>query len=199
VIDSVHASSSKHAEGFFGSLEKPLPQASRKNIVLTGFMAVGKSVVGRELAHRLKRNFVDLDLAIESREGLRVSEIFSVKGEPYFRKVEKELLRECLKGEAKVIAIGGGAIIDEENLRLLKQTSVLIALKAKPETILGRASAGGSRRPLLQGADKLATIEKLLAHRERLYGQAHFSIGTDRLSVKEVVEEIIKLIPSAEN
>ncbi len=82
----------------------PLPNNLNKNIAITGFMAVGKSVVGRKLSQRLKRPFVDLDRAIEDREGSRVEEIFRLKGEAYFRKLEKETLKEVLDQEGQVIA-----------------------------------------------------------------------------------------------
>ena len=83
-------------------ISEPLPQSSKKNIALTGFMAVGKSVVGRRLARRLKRPFVDLDQAIERTEGMRVEEIFNRKGEAYFRKAEKQTLREILRQGGQV-------------------------------------------------------------------------------------------------
>src|SRR3989338_6836241 len=94
-----------------------------KNITLIGFMAVGKSVVGQRLARKLKRPFVDLDRAIEAKEGMKVSEIFARKGETYFRKVEKETVRELLGRNGQVIAAGGGAVVDEENLNLFKARS----------------------------------------------------------------------------
>ena len=177
---------------------KPLFKASRKTIVITGFMAVGKSVVGQRLARRLKRSFVDLDAAIEQREGMKVHEIFSSKGEPYFRTIEKEMLREALGGADKIIATGGGAIMDEDNLRLLRETSLLISLTARPETLLVRAAAGGSQRPLLQGDNKLEKIKKLLRQRETAYGQAHLSIDTEARSVDEVVENILQAIEQSD-
>jgi shikimate kinase len=175
-----------------------LLKPSQKNIVLTGFMAVGKSVVGQRLARKLKRSFLDLDTAIEQREGMKVHELFSFKGEPYFRRIEKEMLREALSGDDKIIATGGGAIMDEDNLRMLKETSLLISLRARPETLLARAATGGSQRPLLQGDDKLERIKELLRQRERAYGQAHLSIDTEARSVDEVVEQIAKAINSDE-
>ncbi|MBI2359149.1 MAG: hypothetical protein HYV04_09630 [Deltaproteobacteria bacterium] len=93
-------------------------------------MAVGKSVVGQRLARRLKRRFVDLDRLIERAEGMKVQEIFDRKGEAYFRAVEKRKLRDVLGHDGQVIATGGGAVMDEENLRLLKQKSFLICLSA---------------------------------------------------------------------
>jgi shikimate kinase len=170
-----------------------LLQTSQKNIVLIGFMAVGKSVVGQKLAQNLKRPFVDLDQAIEDREGVEVKEIFARKGEAYFRKLEKETMKEVLSRDGQVIATGGGAVMDTENLRLLKQRSLLISLTASPNTLL-RRSGSGNQRPLLKEDDKLGRIGELLTQREVVYRQAHFTIDTDQLSVDEVVERIMELL-----
>jgi len=156
-------------------------------------MAAGKTVVGRKLARRLKWRFVDLDRAIEKRERLKVSEIFHRKGEAYFRKVEKRLLEEMLGKEGQVIATGGGAILDVENLWLLKEKSLLICLRAPLETLL-RRSERGAERPLLKGADRRNRIEELLTLREGRYAQAHVSIDTGRLTVDEVVEKIMETL-----
>ncbi len=172
---------------------EPLLQNNQKNIALTGFMAVGKSVVGRKLAQKLKRPFVDLDRVIEAREGIPVEEIFNRKGEAHFRKVEKETLEEILGRNEQVIATGGGAIMEEGNLRLLRERSLLICLMASPQSLL-RRSGPHTRRPLLRGANKLKRIEELLTQREALYRQAHISIDTSSLSVNKVVERIMKEI-----
>jgi len=164
---------------------------SEKNIALTGFMAAGKSVVGQRLAQRMRRRFVDLDQSIEEREGMEVRAIFERKGEAYFRKAEKEVLREVLRQEGLVIATGGGTVVDEENLRLLKRKSLLICLTAPPETLFQRAGSG-PRRPLLQGDSQEERLKELLRQRGRAYAQAHLSIETGALSVDEVVEEILK-------
>ncbi|NIO06768.1 MAG: AAA family ATPase [Deltaproteobacteria bacterium] len=170
-----------------------LPSDLKKNIAITGFMAVGKSAVGRKLAKRLKRPFVDLDLAIERREGKPVAEIFALKGEAYFRQVEKETLREVLKLQEQVIATGGGAVMDEENLRLLKSRALLICLTASPERLLKR-SGRKPNRPLLEKPDRLKRIEELLGRRQQVYREAHISVDTDQLPVPRVVDEIIKAL-----
>ncbi|MGH7828975.1 MAG: shikimate kinase [Candidatus Binatia bacterium] len=164
-----------------------------KNIALIGFMAVGKSVVGQRLARRLKRPFVDLDRAIETKEGMKVAEIFARRGEAYFRRVERETAQEILGRDRQVIAAGGGAVVDEENLSLFKQRSLLICLTAPPEILLRRVGRR-NERPLLEGKDKKKRIEELLKQREKSYAQAHVSIDTSSLSVDEVVEKIIKAI-----
>lgn len=156
-------------------------------------MAVGKSVVGKKLAQRLKRRFVDLDQVIEKKEGMTVREIFRRKGETYFRGLEKQVLREVLERNRQVIATGGGAILDEGNLRLLKQKALLICLTAPAETLL-RRSGGGKDRPLLEGNDRQKRIEQLLERREKSYAQAHLSIDTTHILVDEVVEKIIEAI-----
>lgn len=157
-------------------------------------MAVGKSAVGKRLAEKLNRPFVDLDLAIERREQMTVQEIFATKGEPHFRKLEKELLREALAEHGRVVATGGGAVADEENLLLIKRDSLLVCLTAAPETILARAEAEGNKRPLLAGTDKLQAIRTMLSAREAAYRQADLTVDSDRRSVDEVVEEIVRRI-----
>ncbi|MGH7770194.1 MAG: shikimate kinase [Candidatus Binatia bacterium] len=161
-----------------------------KNIALTGFMAAGKTVVGRQLALRLDWPFVDLDRAIEEAEGMKVREIFAHKGEAFFRALEKRKLREVLDGEGQVVATGGGAVVDEENLRLLKEKSLLICLSATPEKLVQRAGSGRGR-PLLKGEDRKGKIDSLLSRREKIYAQAHLTIDTSALSIDDVVEKIM--------
>lgn len=175
------------------STSEPLPLSAKKNIALIGFMATGKSTVGRKLARRLKRRFVDLDDAIEAREGMKVREIFGRKGEAYFRKVEKEALQGLLQHDAQVIATGGGAVRDAENLRLMKEKSLLVCLEASPETLLRRVGKS-DHRPLLRGRNKRKRLQELLKQRERAYAQAHVSVDTDCLTVDEVVGKIVEVI-----
>lgn len=172
------------------SFSKPLPPDKSKNVALTGFMAVGKSVVGKRLAERLQLPFVDLDRAIEEKEGMSIPEIFTRKGEAYFRSLEKRVLKTFLERDGQVIATGGGAVLDAENLRLLKERSLLVCLTAEVEKLLQR-SGSGSERPLLKGGDQRDRIEALLSQREKSYHQAHLRIDTTRLTVDEVVEEIL--------
>jgi shikimate kinase len=156
-------------------------------------MAVGKSAVGQRLARRLKRRFVDLDRAIEKREGMKVGEIFERKGEDYFRKAEKLVLREVLSRHGQVIATGGGAIMDEENLRLLKERSFLVWLTA-PVHILLRRSGTGKVRPLLRGMDRAQQVQELLKRRQAHYAEANVSIDTGFLNLDEVVDEIMRVV-----
>jgi shikimate kinase len=156
-------------------------------------MAVGKSAVGRNLARRLGRRFVDLDKVIEKSEGMKVSQIFRRKGEPYFRQAEKQALAQVLLQEKQVIATGGGIVTDEENLRLLRDKSFLVCLTAAPQVLLRRAGTG-RQRPLLQGGNRTERIRELLAQRAENYAQAHVSVDTTDLTVDEVAAKIIELL-----
>jgi len=168
-----------------------LAENSARNIALTGFMAVGKSSVGRTLARKLGRRFVDLDKIIEKSEGMAINDIFRRKGESYFRRAEKQALAEVLFQGEQVIATGGGVVIDEENLRLLREKSFLVCLTAAPEVLLRRAEKN-RRRPLLEGGDRAQRIRQLLAQRERNYAQAHVAVDTSDLTVEQVVQKIIE-------
>ena len=154
-------------------------------------MAVGKSAVGRTLARKLGRRFVDLDRMIEKSEGMRVQDIFSRKGESYYRQAERQALAEVLGQEEQVIATGGGVVIDEENLRLLRERSFVVCLTAAPEVLLRRAGKS-KQRPLLKGADRAQRIGELLAQREKNYAQAHVAVDTSHLTVEQVVEKILE-------
>ncbi len=164
------------------------------NIYLVGFMATGKSSVGRIFADRYNLQFVDLDHLIELREKKRISDIFAKDGEPYFRKVEKEFLQEAAKKNRIVVACGGGIVIDPENIRIMKGSGIIICLTAKPEVILKRSS-GSKQRPLLNVADPKKRIEALLEKRASYYALADKIIDTSRLSIKGVVDKISDLIP----
>ena len=164
-----------------------------RNIILVGFMGTGKSAAGRLLAEKLNMDFVELDEIIETREKMSIKDIFEKKGEPYFRLVEKEVAKKAGSRKNIVISAGGGAIVDEENFKNLKQSGTIICLKASPATILKRTK-GLKNRPLLNVPDPKKQIEELLRKREAYYNKADFSIETDNLSVDEVVIEIIALI-----
>lgn len=162
------------------------------NIYLVGFMATGKTAVGKELAGKKKWQFVDLDGLIELREKRTIADIFSQEGEPYFRRVESRVLKEVAGEKKFVVACGGGIVINKENIKLMKETGILICLTAAPEVIL-RRTGGSSHRPLLNVSSPKKQIELLLKLRAPYYAQADKTIDTSKLSVKEVVAKIIKI------
>lgn len=163
------------------------------NIYLVGFMGTGKTTVGRELAKRKKWRFVDLDELIELREGKVIPDIFSKKGEPYFRILEKKVLKEVSREEKFVVACGGGVVINKENIKTMKESGVIICLKADPSVILKRTSRA-SNRPLLNVDNPKERIELLLKLRAPYYAMANRCINTSKLSIKEIAEKIAKII-----
>lgn len=164
------------------------------NIYIVGFMGTGKTAVGKELAKKKKWQFVDLDDLIELREKRRICDIFAKEGEPYFRKIEKLVLREVAKEKNFAIACGGGIVLDPDNIKVMKATGKIICLSATPEVILKRTS-GATNRPLLNVADQKKQIELLLKLRAPFYAQADKTINTSKISVKEVVSKILKITP----
>lgn len=163
-----------------------------KNIVLVGFMGTGKTVVAKLLAEKLGREFLELDAIIEKREGVSIKEIFRQKGEAYFRKVEKDVVKEAAKKDGLVISAGGGAITDDENFRNLKKNSVIVCLEASPDVILKRTK-GNTCRPLLNVEDPKKEIEGLLRKRAPYYKRADHSVNTDNMTPEEVAEAIKRL------
>lgn len=164
-----------------------------KNIYLVGFMATGKTHVGKELAKKKKWHFLDLDELIEFRQRRKISDIFAKDGEPYFRRVENKILKEVSKEKKFVVACGGGIVINPENIKIMKENGVIICLSASPEVILRRISTSGER-PLLKVVDPKKQIELLLKLRAPYYALADKSIDTSKLSVTEVVNKILKLV-----
>ncbi len=155
-------------------------------------MGTGKTAVGRELAKSKRWCFADLDELIELKEKMTTSDIFARKGEPWFRRIERRVLKEVAKEKGFVVACGGGVVLDEDNIRLMKATGKIICLTAKPEVILKRVS-GTAERPLLNVPNPKERIGLLLKLRAPYYAQADESIDTAKFSVKEVAVNIIKL------
>ncbi|MEX0803947.1 MAG: shikimate kinase [Candidatus Binatia bacterium] len=172
-----------------------MSQAGVRNIGLIGFMGVGKSAVGRTLAKRLKRRFVDLDRVIEKSEGMKVREIFAQKGEDYFRRLEKLTLAQVLQEEGQIVATGGGVIMDPENLNLLREKTLLVCLTASTDVLLSRVG-NGSKRPLLKGPNRKERIEALLKERQSYYAQAHVTIDTSKATMDQAVDQIVAVLES---
>jgi shikimate kinase len=163
----------------------------RRPIVLVGFMATGKTTVGRLLAERLGRHFVDLDRAVEEAAGMKIAELFQTHGEAVFRRLETEALGRVLDQTGTVIATGGGAACREPNLAMMLGRALVVALSATAEEVLRRAGRG-SGRPLLDGvADPFARVEELLAEREPYYARAHVLVDTMGKAAEQVAEEVL--------
>jgi shikimate kinase len=162
-------------------------------IFLIGFMATGKTTVGRILAARLGWRLVDLDDVIARDAGQSVPRIFETEGEPGFRAREARALVEVSRERKVVVATGGGAACREENLRAMLGAGRVVALAITPEEAVRRAR-GGAGRPLLSGPDPVATATALLGAREPFYARAHLSVDTvDRLP-QDVARDVLSWI-----
>ncbi|HET6365510.1 MAG: shikimate kinase [Nitrospirota bacterium] len=160
-----------------------------KNIILTGFMGVGKTSIGTRLARDLGYTFVDTDELIEADQKTTITEIFAQKGEPYFRDVETRIIRTVLENGNQVVSTGGGAVIRDENREVFKEAGLVVCLTARPEVIYERIKHE-THRPLLKVLDPMARIRDLLESRATFYGQADLIIDTSEKSVDEAVREI---------
>ncbi len=165
----------------------------KANIILTGFMGTGKSAVGREVARRLGRTFVDMDELIAEREGRSIPDIFALSGESYFRRLEATLCSELAGCRDLVIATGGGALLPPANRAALGRSGVLICLTATVDDILRRLD-GDADRPLLATADRRTRIEALLAERTPAYTAIPHQIDTTGKTVEQVVETVLEII-----
>lgn len=160
-----------------------------RNVVLTGFMGTGKTVVGRLLAEALGYEFVDTDEIIESRRG-PIREIFAEFGEQEFRRAEREIAEELAGVSGHVIATGGRFLLDEVNAALIGESSRVFCLVASPQELLSRLGDSDDR-PLLAGVDRLRRIVDLLTERQPQYDRFE-RIETDGRSPEEVVGAILE-------
>ncbi len=167
-----------------------------KSIVITGFMGTGKTTVGKRLSEEYNLEFIDTDELIEKKAGnKKVSKIFSEFGEAYFRKLEKDVIREIAEAKDTVIATGGGAIADKENLAIFKKcSSIIICLTARPDVIVLRTRSEKGVRPLLNADNPLIKIEELLKKREDAYSKADIIIDTSDLTPDEVIMKIKNIL-----
>jgi shikimate kinase len=154
-------------------------------------MASGKSTIGRKLARRLGRPFIDTDeLVVRAHGSIRA--IFAQEGEAAFRRYERHAIGEVLASpEASVVALGGGALTVAENRRLLKQHAYRVFIKISPEQILARVRRSHSIRPVLGERPSLAQIEELYAKRLSEYASADLVVEAERCSDREVIDAIV--------
>jgi len=160
------------------------------NVFLTGFMGTGKTAVGRTLARRLARRFVDLDQEIERSCDLAVAEIFARFGERDFRARERRALERCASLDGAVVATGGGTVVDAENRATMHACGAIVCLTAEVQAILSRVGDARNRPLLATAQDPARRVRDLLEERAEAYADADFTIDTSGHSVEQVVDAI---------
>jgi shikimate kinase len=166
----------------------------KTNIALIGFMGAGKTSIGKALARRLDMKFIETDSLIEKKAGRSITEIFNEDGEPAFRRLEMEVVRDIAEEKNAVVACGGGIILNKINMDRLRQNAVIVYLEIKPEIILSRLLNSGDNRPLLNTPDREQRIRELLHRRQPLYErEADIKITINRAdtdSAELIIEEL---------
>jgi len=166
--------------------------AKADNIFLVGLMGAGKSTIGKKLAERLGKTFVDADKEIEQRTGATIELIFDIEGEEGFRQREAAMLDELTGRDNVVLATGGGAVLLPENRERLASRGTVVYLRA-PVEVLARRMENDKKRPLLQGGDKTERLTELLEQREPFYlDSADVIINSSNMPLKKVVDRILK-------
>jgi shikimate kinase len=167
-------------------------------IALVGIMGAGKSAVARILGERMGTLVADLDAMIEAEEGASVAELFERTGEPYFRRRESELLARALSAGARVIACGGGVVLDPARRELLRTRCRVVWLEVSPAEAARRVGEGAPGRPLLRGGAPEALLAAALAARAPLYAEvAATRVATDGRSAEQVAAKVLEALSHA--
>ena len=158
-------------------------------------MGVGKSTIGRLLAKRLKVKFIDVDKVIERNQKKSIKKIFQDNGEKYFRKLEEKITIKILKKRKTVIALGGGAFINDNIRKKILQSCVSVWLNVNLDKLIKRYAAN-NRRPLLNNTKLDTEVKKIYQFRKKIYSLANFKINCDNMSKIQIVEKILVLYES---
>ena len=163
-----------------------------KNLTLTGMMGVGKTTIGKNLAKKLKYNFIDVDKLIEKKEGSSIYLIFKNKSESYFRKIENDITLFQLKKKNSVISLGGGAFLNETIRKSTKKLSISFWLDLPIDRLIKRLKRS-RRRPLLMNKNLSETVKKIYFDRKKIYSKADYKIKCNSLNSDEIVNKILNL------
>jgi|TARA_B100000073_G_scaffold223537_1_gene186230 shikimate kinase/shikimate kinase/3-dehydroquinate synthase len=169
----------------------------KKNIVLIGMMAAGKTTIGFKLAKKLKFHFIDIDSQIEKSENKKIIDIFKDKGEEYFRKIEEKTTLSYLNKTNSVISIGGGAFLNSKIRKKIKNNSRSVWLSWKFKTILTRLSRN-KRRPVVLKLNK-NDLANLYKKRVKFYKMSEFKINCEHKNKNEIINQITKIIKNEDS
>jgi len=179
-----------------GTLEPCI--CSVMNIVLIGYRCAGKSTVGKELASRLRKRFVDTDDLVEQRQQASIRDIVSSRGWDYFRKVEKNVIKEISAEDHLVVAAGGGVVLDPENVAALKKNGIMVWLKADRQALHSRMTQDPRtvvQRPSLTEKGVLEELDEVMACRAPLYEEAmEVQLDTSAMDENKVVESVLSIL-----
>ena len=170
----------------------------KKNLVLTGMMGVGKTTIGKRLSRKLKMRFIDIDQIIEKNEKKTIKEIFEIKGENYFRKIEKNTSLNILKKRNLVIALGGGAFLNSTVRKEIITSSISFWLDLSEKSLLKRLK-NIKKRPLLKEDSLKEDINKIYSERKKIYDQSNFRVKCDTLDLYQIVNKIVKIYENTTN
>ena len=162
------------------------------HLIFVGLPGVGKTTIGKAVARRLGRSFVDFDQEIERRSGMEVREIFRLKGEKHFRALEFELTRELSTTGGMVLSPGGGWITQKSSVELLRSAGRIIYLRASPESVARRLRRVETR-PLLAGRDPVVALRELYEKRRALYETADTVLDTERFARQQLIAKVVEL------
>ena len=161
------------------------------NIFLVGMMGAGKTTLGKALAQRLRREFVDTDRVLVERTGVPVATVFEIEGEEGFRRRESGVIAELAEHDDRVIATGGGAVLAEENRRVMREAGTVVYLRARVESLWER-TRHDTTRPLLATRDPRGTLAQILEAREPFYREAaHVTVDTGSQSASTLVNRVV--------
>ena len=169
-----------------------------KSLTLTGLMGVGKSTIGKNLAKKLKFNFIDIDKLIEIREGTSINSIFKNKSENYFRELESEISLQMLKKNNSVISLGGGAFLNKSIRESVKKKSISFWLDVNADELIKRLKRS-KKRPLLHKKNLNDTIKKMYLERKKIYNEADYRVKCSSSKSHEIVDRILKLYDNSRN
>lgn len=176
-------------------IKKDIP-LREKNIVFTGFMGVGKTSIGKTVAKKLYRDFVDIDEVIEEKHQMATTDIFKKLGEQAFREEEKNMIADFCNSKLKIISVGGGAFLHEETRKICLQECIVFFLDLSWESWQDRINLIIDSRPVLQGKN-IDEIKTLFHERQSVYEEHHSKIKTDNLVIDEVADNVVQALKTA--